>query len=135
MTQFDGHFWVESDDGTIHDPWFAGYSFICKLRGLTHTRAYIEAPPLVSKLMVKKLDRDYIQILGGEGPKDEDIESFLSTWDATENQCYINALAIQRKVGGRVVFGSMGFKRLDGSVFYEFGGEKYMTLKDFLQIQ
>ena len=128
MTRFDGHFWVESDDSTVHDPWFDGYSFICHLRGLTHTRVYIEAPPLVSKLMTKIVERDYTNYLRA------DLESVLQTWKATENQCYVNAVATQRKVGGRVVFGSMGFKRLDGSVFYEFGGKEYSTVKDFLTI-
>jgi hypothetical protein len=37
----------------------------------------------------------------------------------------------QRKNGGRIVFGSMGFKREDGSVHWEYGGEDWVTVQDF----
>jgi trehalose utilization protein len=45
--------------------------------------------------------------------------------------CYQNVIIDIYLNGGEIVFGSMGWKREDGSIHYEFGGEEYLTWNDF----
>ena len=45
--------------------------------------------------------------------------------------CLQNAFIEIQKNGGKLVFGSFGWKRKNGTIHYEFGGENWKTWKDF----
>ena len=46
-------------------------------------------------------------------------------------RCFQNCLLEIHQRGGELVFGSLGFKKPDGSFHYEYGGTDYLTIADF----
>ena len=119
---YDAHCWVERD-GAIVDPWFPQYDLICMIRGVKQTMAHKPAPPLVQTI-----------ILGSLGPWMKRIvhqvmvEGFI--FEPRANNCFLNAAIEQAKRGGTLVVGSLGFGT-GKSVWWEYGGDTYTTVKDF----
>ena len=114
----DGHFWVERN-GTIIDPHFAEYDMIAKVRDCdSRTKNYVEAPLFTQVLMYFYAEKNYKNNGTGFG------------------NCYSNAVKeLQRKPGGRLVFGSMGFKlNKQDDYFYEYGGKDWKTPVEFISV-
>jgi hypothetical protein len=113
----DGHFWVERN-GKIIDPHFAEYDMIAKIRECdSQTKNYVEAPLFTQVLMYFYADKHYKN--NGTGFRN----------------CYSNAVKeLKRKPGGRLVFGSMGFKfNKQDDYFYEFGGKDWKLFIEFIR--
>ena len=121
----DGHYWIERD-GVIVDPYFNYYDAVKSIRGLTDEIVYLEAPPVIQTVFIKKLmdTRDIVDYFS---------QKQLAQYRPKNACCATNTVVEQKLRGGRIVFGSMGWKRKNGDgVHYEFGGENY-TVKQFLK--
>lgn len=49
----------------------------------------------------------------------------------TFGRCFQNCVFETYLRGGHIVFGSMAFRKADGSLHYEYGGPHYKTVKHF----
>lgn len=103
----DGHLWVVRN-GKIIDPHFQDYNFIAKFHNVSKKKNYLPAETRIQEIIIKKWT-DFLK----------DIP--LNDWETQANYCFINAIAEQRKNGGELVFGSLGFGESD-NVWWEFGG-------------
>jgi len=118
----DGHYWIELN-GEIIDPYFKSYDKVKSLWDLTDEQFHLEASPLIQTIFLRQLQKVKAEI-------EEFNKDGLMKWTDTANCCNINAMAYQKKHGGRIVFGSMGWKRKNGKgIHYEFGGEDYTVAK------
>lgn len=118
--QFDGHYWVERN-GLIIDPWFEEYRLIAEIHGCRPERRYLKCPnDVVGRVFLRRFENSIeYPVLMGLPP--------------TFGNCLVNALKEIDRNGGQLVFGSLGFPRPDGSVHWEFGGDTWKTVKDFLK--
>lgn len=114
---FDGHFWVERD-GKIIDPWFPQYEMIAKIHNCLPQRHYLKCPdPLVGLVFKAKFEKTV---------------PYYHSLPPLFGFCIANALNEIHRNGGILVFGSMGFERPDGTVWWEYGGEDYKTVNQFI---
>ncbi len=115
----DGHFWVERGDGYIVDPYFSQYDFIKRVNRLEGESVHLEADAIVSKVMIRRFESVISTDLFGKMLQKAGHRN-------TFNACYQNAILEIYKNGGRLVFGSMGWKRKGSdSIHWEFGGENW----------
>lgn len=136
----DGHFWVERD-GKIIDPHFPSYNMICKLRKCDSKapKSYIPAPE-ITQTLIKDMFMKILKNVLGEKSQEEIFSEFMVLTKLyiglkpVVNRCFQNCIIEIAERGGTLVFGSMGFKykNKDG-YFYEFGGENYTTVKQFIK--
>lgn len=117
---FDGHFWVERD-GKIIDTWFPQYDVIAKMWQCVPVRRYLKCPDdLVGRVFRSKFEKEM-------------YPSYLAL-PPLFGMCVANALNEIHRNGGTLVFGSMGFVKRDGSgVHWEYGGEDWSTVKQFMK--
>ena len=121
---FDGHYWVMRD-GKIIDPMFKFYNEVKRQWGCNGEIVYLPASPLIQSVFKKK-QLEKITMA-------EECGFYTNRWTNTQGFCDINAYHEQKKNGGEIVFGSMGWKRTsDNSIHYEFGGENY-TVAQFMK--
>lgn len=120
MKKFDGHFWVERD-GEVIDFDFDDYKMIGLIQNCDASiKKYVKAPPLVQKVMVAMVEKHF-------------TDDLVKYWVPMAGYCYFNAFVESLRNGGNVVFGSLGFKFNDSDDYhFEFGGEDWVALKQFL---
>lgn len=117
--EIDGHFWVERD-GKIIDPHFEMYDVMCKTKEADpQKKRYIPASDIIRDKILKKLGYEKVRLK---------VE-----WKPQPAHCLLNSFSEAQFRGGKIVFGSMGFERPDGSVYWAFGGENYKIVKHFLK--
>ena len=122
----DGHYWIVRD-GKIIDPYFMEYNLIKMINGLTDDIVYIDAPQLIQSVLIKKMQP--IEEIVSEMPMNTCAE-----FSPRFNYCIQNALIERKLRGGKLVFGSVGWKKRDGKgVHYEFGGLDW-TVRQFLKM-
>jgi len=136
----DGHFWIERD-GKIIDPHFSNYDMICRIHNCDpkQPKSYIPAPEMTQTLMLG-IFMKVLKNVFGDKPFEEQIPEFR---DITKKYmglnprpdcCFQNSLIEVAERGGNIVFGSFGFKyKGKDGYFYEYGGEDYKTIKQFLK--
>ncbi len=123
---FDGHFWVERN-GEIIDPFFEEYGRIKVVRKCVGKAIYLPASDLVQTIMTKKMKTvDDIN-----GIDDKFFRMFYNK--VGMNRCWQNARLEILKNGGKLVFGSMGWKISSGGIHYEFGGENWSVAQHLLK--
>ena len=110
----DGHLWVVKD-GKIIDPHFKNYDMICCIRGVSTEKHYLPADITIQKVIIKK----WIKFLN---------KIDLKNWKNMPNFCFINAIAYNRKYGGELDFGSLGFGKKN-KIWWEFGGVDWSLLQ------
>jgi hypothetical protein len=101
-------------EGEIIDPWFQRYERVVSIRNTKTERVYLPAPEKTQVVWLDLLKRCATKsptIAFGYCPNNAQLEV-----DAN---------------GGRVVFGSMGFQREDGSVWWEYGSPQLKKPEDF----
>jgi hypothetical protein len=152
MKPFDGHFWVVKEDNNI-DTYFTEYDYIKKINKCDGEMKYLQAPPLVQAVMIglakktlktnlKKasLKQGYIPLDEYEKAmrKDIDVDEALEQYELRANACHITAFALQKKHGGKIVFGSMGWRKKNSNpkdwrngIHWEFGGADWTTVAEF----
>jgi hypothetical protein len=95
----DGHFWVVRDNKII-DPHFSSYNMISKIRKVNvKKQVHIQADPIVQKVIIK-LWSNFLDTIPS---------IVLDSWTNQPDMCVFNAFAEQKKNGGEIVFGSMGW--------------------------
>jgi len=136
LPTIDGHFWVVRN-GEIVDTNFPEYDLIRKVHGCEpETCVYLPAPEMTQKIMIQKFNNTVKKIMGQDDWDKCMKEVVFMTYLAGIKEpqcynCYQNASIEIFHNGGELVFGSMGFKKTDGTYWWEFGGEDYKTIKDF----
>jgi len=132
---FDGHFWVERN-GEIIDFHFPEYDFIKKVNGCSGEPIYLSAPLETQQLVIKIMDNCVKSVFKGENI--EECKKSLCLFSIKYgretprfNCCLQNCIMEIYKNGGNLVFGSMGWRKKNGTIHYEYGGENYLTWKDF----
>ena len=146
----DGHFWVVRD-GKIIDPVFNGYKYVCKVHDAdVTTLSHIPAPMMTQKIMINIFTKVMENVLWSDNCFDKVYNCFdkgdncfdkfykmsMITKNSTPewNRCWQNCLIEIYENGGEIVFGSLGFKYKNKEGFwYEYGGEDYKTIKDFIK--
>jgi hypothetical protein len=118
--RFDGHYWVERN-GKIIDIDFPEYQLIKAMKGCKGKCQYKEAPIDVQKVFIKSIKTEELE----NGMKRNIPPSF--------NRCQYNAYMEQKLHGGRIVFGSMGWKMKNGKVWWEYGGENWTKVVQFVK--
>lgn len=128
--QIDAHVWVERD-GKIIDPHFEHYDFCIRVNGCTTKTAYKEAPASIQEKAFKMFE-EHFKLRFGEAWQDE-IKRIYNK--PIPDNCVQNSYAEVAKNGGRLVFGSMGWEKKKGGVWWEYGGEDWHTLNDFVKVK
>jgi hypothetical protein len=133
INDFNGHFWVEMDDGTIYDDYnwddkedFRRYFGIKKNNTLEYEKCenYI-----THRIVMTMLERTLTQ---GGLPLEDAKRLFGENWETTHLCCMFNATANQYRMGGRVVFGCVYMMSDCGTKKrYICGGENFTTYHDF----
>lgn len=133
LPMIDGHFWVVRD-GKIIDSEFPEYAMIRQIRNCSDEQVYLESNPIIQQVLIQKHIDVFDKFLNINTI--EEIAKKLSEWLEDEpsifRHCFFNSLMEIAKNGGRLVFGSMGWKVNNSTeVFYEYGGENYRVV-DFI---
>jgi len=135
----DGHFWVERN-GEIIDWDFQEYTNCRRVWRCSNndTKRYLPANSTTQMVMIgifMKCFKDALETCSNE----ETISKFY-TVSAKMNMtaprystCFQNSIIEIHKNGGELKFGSMGWDKLAGGVHYEYGGDDYIGVKDFLK--
>ena len=126
----DGHFWVERDGEKI-DQHFKEYDAIRRIHNGIRW-VYLPADELTQKIMISIFDK----VIKKEFSTIEEYLFYTYKYKGMEGfvfgDCHRNALAEIMCSGGKLVFGSYGVQKKDGSIFYEYGGEDYNGVKSFI---
>lgn len=113
----DLHAWVVLPNGEIYDPEFPYYSF-CKLVHGIEAKAENVYAPIKDKQERQKIWA-CVWVLFVK-PRKALLQQYLTT--PKENCCFVNAYAFHKANPGSVMnFGRMGWRKTDGSVWWEFG--------------
>jgi hypothetical protein len=133
LDDFNGHFWVELDDGTIYDDYswddkedFRRYFGIKKNNTLQYEKC---ENYMTHRIVMTMLERT----LTAGGLSYEEAKRLLGEYWTTEHLCCMfNATANQYRMGGRVVFGCVYMMSDCGKKKrYICGGENFTTYNDF----
>jgi hypothetical protein len=123
--QFDCHSWVEYDDGTILDYDDISLSKISMLGNLDIVRTPFPLELTLELLpYVKKNINRLLEIF--EKMDREEQEQFLDKVMNQPGGCiyrsyFIKAALIKQGKKCKIVYGSLGFKQTNGTIFYEYG--------------
>jgi len=118
----DAHAWVELENGTIIDPYFEHYSMVKMIRNLKGEPQYskFSNDDMVlqkCKDITKEGVRQYIKFSLAKNSNNP----FWNDWEDRKNHCFINAYVNQKKYGGKIVYGKMGWEDSKGDIFWEYG--------------
>lgn len=148
----DGHFWVERD-GEIIDPTFSkDDEYIRRINRTTTKKAYHEAPELVQKILITMMEKTAsfelkkLKLMEGLGSAivniqelnkpmtEEEMTEAIKNYIPRFNCCNTNAYTEAKLRGGRIVFGSQGWVKKDGSgVWWEYGNTTWNTVAQFIK--
>ena len=135
---FDGHFWIERDDKIV-DFHFCEYDFIKMINGCNGEQVYLPAPEITQKVALNIMEKVMKNAFKTD-TIDEAVEKYyklatkIGRQDAHFAECPKNVLVERHLRGGKIVFGSMGWKKKNGDIHFEYGGTElqgYKTWKDF----
>ena len=117
IDNMDFHMWVVKD-GEIIDPHFKEYDAIKFIRGCIMDRTSVMYEPFPVLLQQEILEKEY-KTVGRLADTKELIDFFADTPQCYK--CMFNSICYQKKYGGDIVVGRLGWKREDGTVWWEFG--------------
>ena len=138
LPDIDGHFWIVRN-GKIIDWDFDEYSQIRKIWGCNKTKTYLPAPEITQKLMIGMFKKAFSSYFSENQTWEQILEEFyiisdmIGMIEPQYRRCFQNCLLEIYKRGGELIFGSLGFKKSDGSFHYEYGGINYLTIADFIK--
>ncbi len=137
VSDFNGHFWVEKD-GVVNDdyPWYIDLGNFKRYYNITREEAQLEYErcdnPLTNKVVFGLLKQLFESTNTGKS-EDEIKEIIGRVWTEPKQRCcYFNSIAIQQRIGGNIVFGSV-FMQSDDKIkkYYIFGVPNADTFHDF----
>jgi hypothetical protein len=125
----DGYFWVEKD-GKIYDPSFKEEKRILDTFGCVYEKHYKKASDLVQKVYISMLLKGYENLTNISSQ--EETNKFIKKWKYEFGKGCINIYVLWKRIGGNIVFGSMGYrKKQSSSIHWEYGGDNYETVVDY----
>ncbi len=137
--RIDGHFWVERN-GKLIDPNFQSFNnLVCNTWNCEGPKVYLEAPMDV-QLQILRWFKE-----ASKCKQFQTWEAFVERFgvlthecvgvgDRRVNCCWINSVLEYYEHGGRIVFGSMGWKvKNSETIHFEFGGANFTNVRDFLK--
>ena len=132
LPTIDGHFWIERD-GEIIDWDFPQYSKMRAMWGCGTEKKYLPAPEMTQKIMIAMFKKALSKSFKSDDVFAEfyEFSKSMGLNKVMFNCCFQNCVMELQERGGRLVFGSLGFKRADGSYHYEYGGDNYTTVAHF----
>ena len=138
LPKIKGHFWVERD-GEIIDYNFPEYRRLRKkFNADPETHCYLRAMPKVEDAMIRLFKKLTLRAFQAED-WDEMMPEFILVAKMTGNgdgavydKCWTNAIQEAYYNGGEIRFGSMGFKKKDGTYHWHYGHEDHNHLTDYL---
>jgi hypothetical protein len=133
-----GHFWVVRDNEII-DADFPQYRRLRrKFDADPETHCYFPAPYKVQNVIIRLFKRITLKAFDAED-WGEMMEEFMLVAKMTGNadaptfeKSFTNAIMEIYYHGGNIVFGSMGFKKKDGTYHWYYGHPDCLTVSDFL---
>lgn len=131
LKDFDGHFWVEKD-GQVIDPYFSEYDQVKRIHDCVGHSVYHPAPQSVQDEWIDALTSIFNKQFGS-------LVAFADFCEEVRfrphyNSCDKNALLTLVKNGGKLVFGSLGWKKRDSEeIWWEYGGARWTNATDFLK--
>jgi hypothetical protein len=130
MPCVDGHFWIERD-GKIIDPHFPEQDYVKRVhRGVkfVYKPADVNTQTLIKMMHLRSIEKG-----GYEGLDDFLIDyQMIAGAEALHGYCFFNAL-IECEEDDKLIFGSWGVERADGTKFWEYGGEDWTGVKAFIK--
>jgi hypothetical protein len=137
LPQTHGYFWVERDNEII-DYDFPQYHRLRMKFGATDIHCYLRAPPKVEEAMIRLFRRVTMRAFDCDTWDDMMVEFLLvakMTGNAdgpTFHRCWTNAIQEVYHNGGQIRFGSMGFKRKDGTYHWYYADDQCKDMADYL---
>ena len=133
-----GHFWVVRD-GEVIDADFRQYRRLRrKFDADPEWHSYLPAPEKVRNVIIRLFKRITLKAFNAED-WDEMMEEFMLVAKMTGNadaptfeKSFTNAIMEIYYNGGELTFGSMGFKKKDGTCHWYYGHPDCLTVADFL---
>jgi len=127
----DFHCWVIREDGSIYNPEFKVFDTIKERWSIDKDEPIILEPfskelqieclkTVMSCLEVEKYLREKTNGLD-ELSNVDDILTYLFVKDPIFGKCWCNSWYYKKLYGGKFVIGRMGWRKKDGTVYYEFG--------------
>jgi len=132
-----GYFWVERDNQII-DYDFSQYRRLRRKFNATDIHCYLRAYPKVEEAMIRLFKRVTLRAFDADNWDDMMVEFLLvakMTGNAdgpTFNRSFTNAIQEVYHNGGEIRFGSMGFKRKDGTYHWYYADDQCKDMADFL---
>jgi len=130
----DLHAWVELEDGTIldYDNNNVDYASVRSTNGLTEKQHYHKLSKHVNKQVYRELVKKVIMPYMRDIKKNNSRIDFKDTkelWRYCEQleiacpsgHCFFRAYVYQKKFGGKIQIGSMGWENPKGEIWWEFG--------------
>ena len=133
LHDFNGHFWVELEDGTIYDDYewkdknaFRKYFGIRKNNTLEYDKCENWTTyNIVMTMLERRLTQGGLEL-------EEAKKLFGENWKSLPLCCMFNAVANQYKYGGKIVFGCVYmWNDQHTKRRYICGGEGFSTFNDF----
>jgi hypothetical protein len=148
----NGHFWVERDgkvvDTTLNTKGFKknetnrnqialrfgatmGANLEKMMDGFKNPEyVYVEAPPITQQIMIKSILSPFQKVFNGNMDYAMECLSAIDAYKPQYGCCNMNAIIEQLKDGGKIKFGSLGYK-VFGVTDWIYGNEIYKTIKEF----
>jgi hypothetical protein len=125
-------------DGEIIDYNFPQYRRLRKKFDATDTHCYLPAPPKVEDAIIRLYKKITLKAFHTDN-WDDMMEEFLLVAKMTGNadgpiynKSFTNAMMEIYHNGGEIRFGSMGFKKKDGTYHWHYGDDQCKDMADFL---
>jgi len=132
-----GYFWVERDNEII-DYDFPQYRRLRRKFDATDTHCYLRAYPKVEEAIIRLFKRVTLRAFDADNWDDMMVEFLLvakMTGNADApifNRSFTNAIQEVYHNGGEIRFGSMGFKKKDGTYHWYYADDQCKDMADFL---
>ena len=126
----DGHFWIERD-GKIIDPHFPEQDYV---KGVHRGVKFVYKPAdELTTTMITMMHYKTIEKGGYKNLVDFLTEYILIAGEKPrQGYCFFNAM-MEQEEGDKLIFGSWGVERADGTKFWEYGGEDWTGVKAFIK--
>jgi hypothetical protein len=122
---YDFHCWVVRDDGSIYNPEFNIYNDIKRRWDIDPNEPMILEPfskELQLECLKTVIDTLKVQVLDGKiDDIDENMLMYLFVKKPMFGRCWSNSYYYKKLYGGKFVIGRMGWRKKDGTIYYEFG--------------
>jgi hypothetical protein len=118
LADFNGHFWVETDDQVQDNyPWYLELNDFKRAFGIKNKKRKLEYERCDETTTNMIIFGMYKKLFEKSGRTEDEVKQIIGkVWTTPEKLCcYFNSVANQQKIGGRIVFGSVFMRSDDGT--------------------